>query len=409
MGQLLVSMNKISELGNMTDNFSPAIWIARRLREEMLPRPTLRTRNLPLDRPVVVGGMFRTASGLGEAAKLTVQGLRALGLNPTLVDLSSAFRQIDQEPFDTLGELPRTNSGTLILPINAPETRAALRILGLRRWHNWRIIGYWAWELNEAPPSWLPIAKHLTEIWTPSQFVTQTIAPNVKIPVLTVPYPVRPHLKVSSESMDRRKGAPLRVLVMADGRSSFHRKNVLSAARIYCQAFTPQDDTQLTIKLRNASEFPEFQEQMQNLILDRADVKIISGTILTKDKWDLIASHDIMLSAHRAEGFGLHLAEAMTVGLCTVATGWSGNTQFMKPDNSILLPYTLENVVDPYGVYAPPAGSQWAKVDEESSIQILRSLYADRSRLTRIRRAAASTDFVAESISAMESALSMPV
>ncbi|RAN39212.1 glycosyltransferase [Hyphomonas sp. GM-8P] len=389
----------------MTGDFSPLKRIARRLREEMLPRPTSRTRNLPLDGPVVVAGMFRTASGLGEAAKLTVQGLRTLGLSPTLVDLSSAFRQVDQEPFDMLGELPRTHRGTLILAINAPETRAALQTLGLRRWHNWRIIGYWAWELNEAPPSWLPIAGHLTEIWTPSEFVTRTIASKVQIPVLTVPYPVRPHLKINPESLHRPAGTPLRVMAMADGRSSFFRKNVLAAARIYVRAFSPQNNSRLTIKLRNVAEFPDFQRELHYLIGDRNDIDIIEGTIPSEQKWDLIASHDIMLSTHRAEGYGLHLAEAMSLGLCAVATGWSGNTQFMNQKNSALLPYSLEDVIDPYDIYDPPIGSQWARIDEDAGAQVLRDLDIDRDRLTRLRQAATATDFVADSISAMEHAL----
>lgn len=389
----------------MTEDFLPLIRIARRLREEMLPRPTSRTRSAPLDGPVVVAGMFRTASGLGEAAKLTVQGLRDLGLKPTLVDLSSAFRQVDQEPFDTLGELPRTTRGTLILPINAPETRAALQTLGLRRWHNWRIIGYWAWELNEAPPTWLPIARHLTEIWTPSEFVTRTIASKVQIPVLTVPYPVRPHLKIKPESLYRPAGTPLRVLVMADGRSSFFRKNVHAAARIYVRAFSPQNGSRLTIKLRNVAEFPDFQHKLRCLTEDRDDIDIIEDTLPSEHKWDLIASHDIMLSTHRAEGYGLHLAEAMSLGLCAVATGWSGNTQFMNLENSILLPFTLESVFDPYGVYDPPVGSQWARVDEDAGVQVLRDLDSDRDRLRRLRQAATATNFFTDSVSAMGRAL----
>ena len=389
----------------MTLDMSPAARFASSLRTGILPRPARGVRKKTGDGPIVVAGMFRTANGLGEAAKLTALGLRDLGYDPILVDLSAIFRQVDQEPFDTLGSLPKSSRGTLILQVNAPETRLALRMLGLRRWHNWRIIGYWAWELSEAPASWLPIAEHLTEIWTPSEFVTRTLSPRVNIPVLTVPHPVRMPQEISANSLSRPADAPLRVLAMADGRSSFYRKNVLAAARLYCRAFDPASGSELTIKLRNVSEFPEFQHKLRHLLQDRDDVNIIEGTINSKSRWDLIASHDIMLSTHRAEGFGLHLAEAMTLGLCPVATGWSGNTQFMKPKNSVLLPYELESVFDPYGVYDPPPGSQWAKVNEEAGAEVLRSLNADRDKLMRLRRAAMETDFVANSAGLIEQAL----
>ena len=45
----------------------------------------------------------------------------------------------------------------------------------------------------------------------------------------------------------------------------------------------------------------------------------------------LINSIDSLISLHRSEGFGLHLAEAMAMGKAVIATNWSGNTDFMNP------------------------------------------------------------------------------
>ena len=51
----------------------------------------------------------------------------------------------------------------------------------------------------------------------------------------------------------------------------------------------------------------------------------------------LIARSDCYVSLHRAEGFGYTMAEAMLAGKPVIATGYSGNLEFMNDDNSFLV------------------------------------------------------------------------
>ena len=53
---------------------------------------------------------------------------------------------------------------------------------------------------------------------------------------------------------------------------------------------------------------------------------------------------DCYVSLHRSEGFGLTLAESMALGKPVIATGYSGNTDFMTPANSYLVDWTLTEV-----------------------------------------------------------------
>ena len=62
-------------------------------------------------------------------------------------------------------------------------------------------------------------------------------------------------------------------------------------------------------------------------------------------------------------------------GLPVVATGWSGNLEFMDASNSILVPYELVPVADGAGVYG--AGSHWAEPRIEAAAQALRRLADD--------------------------------
>ena len=63
---------------------------------------------------------------------------------------------------------------------------------------------------------------------------------------------------------------------------------------------------------------------------------------------------DAYASLHRAEGFGLTIADAMALGKPVVATGYSGNLEFMTDANGYLVPSTL--VSDPGGSRAVLGG-----------------------------------------------------
>ena len=55
------------------------------------------------------------------------------------------------------------------------------------------------------------------------------------------------------------------------------------------------------------------------------------------DVISLYASADCFISLHRSEGLGLGMMEAMLLGKPVIATGWSGNLDFMTADNSRLV------------------------------------------------------------------------
>jgi glycosyltransferase involved in cell wall biosynthesis len=54
------------------------------------------------------------------------------------------------------------------------------------------------------------------------------------------------------------------------------------------------------------------------------------------------------------------MAEAMALGTPVIATGWSGNLDFMDEASALLTPYALIPVNDPQGFYQ---GQHWADAD----------------------------------------------
>lgn len=105
-----------------------------------------------------------------------------------------------------------------------------------------------------------------------------------------------------------------------------------------------------------------------------------------RELYSLTNACDVYISLHRAEGFGLGIAEAMSMGKPVIVTNWSANTEFCKPDNSILVPF---HFIRPTGgtkfdSLNNGAVSRWAEPDVDAAAAALRRLYHDRDECRRL-------------------------
>lgn len=95
------------------------------------------------------------------------------------------------------------------------------------------------------------------------------------------------------------------------------------------------------------------------------------------------------VSAHHAEGWGLGLSEAMAYGKPAIATGYSGNMEFMDERNSFPVPYTLGPVSEEMCRRLPwfRPDMIWANVDKGALIQAMKDVAEGRYDLDIPRRA----------------------
>ncbi|WP_082564541.1 glycosyltransferase family 4 protein [Caulobacter sp. Root1472] len=353
----------------------------------------------PAPRPVasltpgdlVVSSFAHEVMGLGSGARMTLAGLRQAGLEPISEDIGF----LRTEPLYDHRPLPgRPAGGVWISQCNPPEMDRlffAHRAANLAQRYR---IGYWAWELERPPASWARSARGLNEIWTPSQFVCDAVRkivpPDRHDMVKVVPHPSRDMTGVQPD----RTGLKLPqnamvVLVMADLRSTSARKNPKAAIDAFLRAFPePTDRAHLVCKLVAHEAAPEEYARLESALGKRPDVTLMTDHLSDSDVWRLMASSDVLLSLHRSEGYGLALAEAMQLERCVVATGWSGNMDFMDNDCGVLVPYQLTPVGSQAGPYST-TGGRWAEPDVEFAAQALRSLLADPARRTRLGHEAA--------------------
>ena len=89
------------------------------------------------------------------------------------------------------------------------------------------------------------------------------------------------------------------------------------------------------------------------------------------------------MSLHRSEGFGLTLAEAMYFKKPVIATGYSGNMDFMNVNNSFQVKYNLVDVGE--NDYPPfSKGYVWAEPDIEHAAELMRFVYHNREYASRL-------------------------
>lgn len=348
------------------------------------PRPDPSAAAAP---PLIVAGAFRAASGLGESARLCLAALRATGLAVGALDLTAVLRQPATLPPPEEGPPIPEGPGTLLLHVNAPLTGLALLAIGRRLARGKRIVGYWAWELPEVPPEWRLGVPLVHEIWVPSRFTAAALAPLAGgRPLRVVPHPVA--VGPARPRLAGRPDQPFTVLTIFDATSSLARKNPEGAIEAFRRAFGADPGARLVIKAQHLQAMPGAQARLAALA-EAPNIQILDGTFTPDALEALYAQADVLLSLHRAEGFGLTLAEAMCRGLPVVATGWSGNADFLSGLTGVAVPWRLVPAEDPQRTYHHP-DLRWAEPDLDAAAAALVALRDDPGRRARLGAAAAA-------------------
>ena len=143
------------------------------------------------------------------------------------------------------------------------------------------------------------------------------------------------------------------------------------------------------IKLSNLDHQPDLSEAVFAAMDEEPRIQIIHEYLDRNTLNNLLNACDCYISLHRAEGFGLPIAEAMYMGKPVIATHWSGNVDFMNEENSLPVNYRLVELEEDYGPYKK--GQFWAEPDLQMTAQRMLEVAGSKATKERIGKAASET------------------
>lgn len=359
---------------------------------------------------VNIWGHLSGSFGLGEGARATARALAAAGVrvqcrdlplathaNDTAIDrsVSVGIEVDDFQPaaIDLIHTNPNILNQTVGLNANI-DLSSPLR------------IGYWAWELEAFPHGWEHGFVGLDQLWCPSSFTAGSLGLRSPVPVTALPHLPdwqRADRIRARRSQATRPGSGFTCLFAFDLWSTVGRKNPHGVIEAFQRAFplqatrdTSSLDARLLLKLASGKYFPEATENLRRHCAADQRISLITDHLRADAVDDLYARADVLISLHRAEGFGLGLAEAMAAEIPVIATGYSGNLDFMPPGSAELVPFKLVPIAQTEGDYR--AGNLWAEPDIDAAAVALRRLATDSAY--RQRLALAGRQAVEERLSA---------
>jgi Glycosyltransferase len=332
----------------------------------------------------------RGQSGLGESARLYIRALLAEGYPVAVhnIDIDIPHGMDDTSLEEHIGT--DTPYGVNMVFVNPDYLDDAIASIGHQRLISRHTIACWFWELEKFPDEWLPALRQVDEIMVSSDFIGKAIGSVTNKPVLRVPLPVGEINDSGLERSDFGLDAGAFIFLNSfDFNSFLPRKNPLAVIEAFRRAFANEGaNVRLLIKSSNGHRHPEKLRELLNAAAVDQRILIRDEVIDRCDVQALQRCADVYVSLHRAEGFGLGLAECMRLGKPVIATAWSGNMEFMTPDNSCLVDYRLVPVGE--GEYMHHAGQRWADPDIDHAAVYMRRLVEDREFATRIGVQAAS-------------------
>lgn len=357
---------------------------ARRSREEE-PAPVVMKPGAGVE----VVGLFTAELGIGQAARMVVNGLEGTGVPvATTTYLGTSSRR--ETPWTDRTLAKGVDSDFVLVCLNADTLATFAEDDAGRVLRGRYVVGMWFWEVDIFPEAMRPSLDLVDEIWVASEFNREVLAPLTDKPVRVVPLPV--HVSDQTTTLPAEMETTEELFTFGfvfDHLSVFERKNPLGLLRAYQRAFPEPEDTRLVIKSINGDKRSAEREALRFAAQDRPDVILIERYLTREELDGLMWGIDCFVSLHRAEGFGLTMAETMGMGKAVVGTDYSGNLTFMDATNSRLVKNTLVPI--PPGNPPYPTTAQWARPSVRHAALIMRRLKGNPGLVSKLGQRARET------------------
>ena len=352
----------------------------------------------PLEPGIAVIGPLLKSSGLGRAVRLSIDILAACErVAPTTYDFDldnpspvNAASKSGMRPYKAKREINLINLNAESIPLFYAYAPSDI----VSESYN---IGYFFWELNTIPESHRLALELLDEVWVSSAYNREVYARATDKPVVAVGMAI--DLPTDIAALPRSRffvdDDSFVFLTTFDSFSFIERKNPLGVLAAFRLAFPlGTEKVRLVLKTHNRSRVDDpYQRRIwariDAAVRDDPRISAIDETYTYRDLLGLKRACDCYVSLHRSEGWGFGLIEAMHLGLPVIATGYSGNMEFCRPDTAFLVDYELVGVREAE-YQAAPRGSHWAEPSIATAADQMKRVMHDKAEVTKICKAAAA-------------------
>lgn len=323
----------------------------------------MKTHNLGLNIVGYVNSMF----GLGEAVKLNIEAAKRLDIPVNIINYENVKKNANYRY--------KFNYSINLVQISLIDLDTFFSTIDPNFFNNKYSILFLMWESEYIPQKFKGTINLFNEIWTASTYCKKIFKKVYKGSIITVPHPVELSLKPIKDQntiifFNKKK---FNFLFIFSYHSSIERKNPFFLVEAFIKAFGNNDNVELTIKTVGGQQFKRSKKKLNQSISGQNNIKIIDLELDKNSVNHLINDCDCYVSLHHAEGFGLTLAEAMYLGKPTIATNYSGNTEFMNESNSFLVDYDLGWIENPDNNFC--SKTLWGNPLMQSAVEKLKEVY----------------------------------
>jgi glycosyltransferase involved in cell wall biosynthesis len=336
--------------------------------------------------PIVWHAPLRDPSGYADEARNFLFALDSAQVPLAARELRWNDRSTDLSP---------EREKTLIRLTSAPAARDAVHVWHILAPHFQRDstavanVGRTMFETDRLPAGWVDACNQMDAVWVPTAFNRETFAgAGVS----------RDKLRVVPGAIDTTPFDPDIAPLHVDGARGFNflsvfdwtlRKGWDVLLQAYVEEFRAAEDVALIFKVHSSPGLSTRQvvcsaEQFLVGTLGRdpehvPDIIFQDTTVSDSQMPALYRAADCYVMPTRGEGWGRPLMEAMAMGLPTIATNWSGQTEFMNEANSLLIDCTVVDVPEAGFAEIPTyRGHRWAEPSVAHLRRLMRLAFDDR-------------------------------
>lgn len=321
-------------------------------------------------------GWFRPGRGFGETARLVRRALEVGGI-PHQVIPYLAGSQADGRP--GAGE-EKPVYDTNLFCLDTDQLRHFGREAGPGFFDGRYNVGLWFWEAEALPKEKADGLRFFDEVWVCSEFVHKVVSAATDLPVRYLPHPMEVSGAADPHAIEwLGLGDRFVYLSVFDFASDLRRKNPMAAIDAFARAFPCEEGEAgpvLVLKTCNGAARPRDLLYLRHYARGHGQVRIVDQYFEGPEMAALMERADCFVSLHRSEALGRALMESMLRGVPCLATGYSGNLQYMDSANSYLCPHRMVGIGK--ASYPYPLKGQWADPDVVEAARLMREIHDDR-------------------------------